>query len=394
MKIGIDARPLQGETQYRGIGKSLENVLRVLLADPGEHSFVFYIDGGLTIPSLLENFPGRKLIAIPSTRLGRKRYFRSVLASYRPARVRRQDVDVFLQYDASLGVPTSVPCVTVFYDLIPLLFRDKEKKQSAAGLRKYKNSLAGNLYWKKYIRTFSQYKRAQKIIAISHVSKQDYLKHTGSHQDVAVVHLGASGFGEAAAPTDPVQKLTSRPYLLYVGGIDFRKNVVALVQTFYELKLDFPDLRLLAVGKEFGLESQLGDLGWQAVIASNKAYAKDILTPGFISDSDLAWLYGHAMAFVFPSRYEGFGLPVLEAMQAGCPVVAYDNSSIPEVAGDAALLVPDGDSLVPAITKVLKDEALRQTLIQKGKARAKRFSWDRTARETLAILEEAGGKKV
>jgi glycosyltransferase involved in cell wall biosynthesis len=116
---------------------------------------------------------------------------------------------------------------------------------------------------------------------------------------------------------------------------------------------------------------------------------KQVITPGFISDSDLAWLYGHAMAFVFPSRYEGFGLPVLEAMQAGCPVVAYDNSSIPEVAGDAALLVPDGDSLVPAITKVLKDEALRQTLIQKGKARAKRFSWDRTARETLGVLSEA-----
>ncbi len=389
MKIGIDVRPLQGETQYRGIGKSLEALLRVWAAKPpAGHDLVFYVDGGVAKPTILGSFASSKQVIIPSAKLGRKRFFRSVLPSYRAPRPSRKDVDVFLQYDASLGVPSAVPSVAVFYDLIPLLFRDQEKKQVASGLRKHKNALAGNLYWKKYSRTFAQYKRARSLLSISESSRQDYKKLVDDEQDIRVVHLGTSDFSSEATTTAKIKDLGLDKYLLYVGGIDFRKNIVSLVKNFYALKADFPNLKLLAVGKEFGLESQLGDLGWHDVIDSNKAYAQDVITPGYMSDGELAWLYAQAQAFVFPSRYEGFGLPILEAMQAGCPVVTYDNSSIPEVAGEAALLVPDGESMVPALHKVLSDEALRQDLIKKGKARAKEFNWEKTAKETLAVLEE------
>ena len=121
-------------------------------------------------------------------------------------------------------------------------------------------------------------------------------------------------------------------------------------------------------------------------------YAKDVLTPGFISDVDLQYLYKQAVCLVFPSRYEGFGLPVLEAMAIGCPVVAYRNSSIPEVAGEAGLLVNDGDPLAPAIEKVLKDPKLRKDLIAKGRKQAAKFSWEKTAQRTLAVLREAAKK--
>ncbi len=389
MRVGIDARPLQGETQFRGIGKSLDNLIKVFAREYSDvHSFVFYVDGDIATPSIIKEFPNSKVIAVDSPMLGRKRYARSVLNSYKKAKPSTSDVDVFLQYDASLGVPTSVPCVTEFYDLIPLLFKDKEKQHRVKGIRKYKNSLARNLYWQKYLRTLKQYKYSKKLIAISEASKQDYLGHTKSKQDVRVVHLGTTGFDKSVGASKEIHKLTAKPFILYVGGIDVRKNVVALIDTFYELKNEFPDMRLLNVGKEFGFENLLGDQGWHKALSVNSEYAKDILTPGFISDEDLAWLYAKAMAFVFPSRYEGFGLPVLEAMQAGCPVVAYNNSSIPEVAGDAALLVPDGQTMVPAIKKILQDKELRQDLVTKGKKRAAQFTWEKTAKETLAVLEE------
>jgi len=295
-----------------------------------------------------------------------------------------------LQYDAYLGVPTSVPSVVVFHDLIPYLFRGAEKQEPATGLRKYKNALAGYLYWKKYLRTLRQYKRATKIIAISESSKRDYLEYLGYHKpgDVTVIYHGVGGFHEPGKPSAQAEQLAAKPYLLYVGAIDYRKNVVGLLQAFYDLKPDFPELRLLAVGKEFALHDQLGDRGWFKLLNSKPEYANDVLTPGFVGHDDLIWLYQHAAAFVFASRYEGFGLPVLEAMQAGCPVVAYRNSSIPEVAGDAALLADDGDVIAPVIRRLLSDDSLRQKLIASGKEQVKKFTWDTTAGQTINVLND------
>jgi glycosyltransferase involved in cell wall biosynthesis len=204
---------------------------------------------------------------------------------------------------------------------------------------------------------------------------------------VIVISHGLSINPSSEKPNAETKKLAEQPYLLYVGGIDIRKNVVGLLETFYQLKPDHPNLRLITVGKEFSLK-QLEDLGWHKVLEGNKDYAKDVIAPGFLSAGDLLYLYQKASAFVFPSRYEGFGLPVLEAMSAGCPVVAYNNSSIPEVAGSAALLVKDGDSLVPAVQRVLNDPKLRAELIRKGKERVKLFPWDKTAKKTLAVLRK------
>jgi len=389
MRVGIDARPLQGETQFRGIGKAFDFLLRAVLAKhTKDNSFVFYIDDALPVPELLNRFPDAKFISIPATQLGRKRFFRSFIPPYKTAQPSKSDVDVFFQYDAYLGVPTSVPSVVVFHDLIPYLFRNAEKQEPATGVRKYKNALAGHLYWKKYLRTLRQYRRATKIIAISESSKRDYLKYLGYHkpEDITVIYHGVGGFHKPGKPSAKAKELAAKPYLLYVGAIDFRKNVVGLLQAFYDLKPDYPDLRLLAVGKEFALHDQLGDRGWFKLLNSKPEFAKDVLTPGFIDHDDLIWLYQHAEAFVFPSRYEGFGLPVLEAMQASCPVVSYKNSSIPEVAGDAALLVEDGQPIAPAIRELLSDSALRQRLISQGAQQVEKFTWDKTAEQTLEVL--------
>jgi glycosyltransferase involved in cell wall biosynthesis len=396
MKIGIDARPLQHETQYRGIGKALESLLLNLGSELSKNDLVvFYLDGGLPKPKILDAFPTAKMSMVPAVRLGRKRYWRSFLPSFKPIDPASGEVDVVLQYDAGLGIPKKVPSVVVFHDLIPYLFRGQEKQRSRKGLKKAKDDLAREMYWRKYLGVLNTYQRATKIIAISQSSKNDLLKHTTGIQpaDVVVIALGLIALDSQGKPSARIRQLAKDPYLMYVGGIDLRKNLVGLLETFYKLKPKHPDLRLITVGKEFHLDDQLDSLGWFKVLGSRPAYAKDVIKPGFISAADLHYLYQHAAAFVLASRYEGFGLPVLEAMAAGCPVVAYDNSSIGEVAGDAAILVKDGKPLDPAINKLLNDPGLRAELIAKGKRQAAKFPWSATAKKTLELLRQTAAAK-
>jgi glycosyltransferase involved in cell wall biosynthesis len=234
------------------------------------------------------------------------------------------------------------------------------------------------------------YKKATAITAISKSSKKDLLKFFPDipASRVTVIHLGTNPLHYEGNPSKKIEKMAAKPYLLFVGGIDIRKNIVGLLKAFYELKPTHPDLQLITVGKEFELKDRLDDLGWFTILNSQPEYAKDVIIPGFLSSADLHYLYQKAAAFVFASRYEGFGLPVLEAMQAGCPVVAYDNSSIPEVAGSAALLVKDGHDLAPAISKLLDNPKLRKELIAKGYEQAAGFSWDDTAKKTLDLLHK------
>jgi len=392
LRIGIDARPLQGETRFRGIGKSFEYLMKAFLHHQGNHPYVFYVDDGLPLPGLIGRFPNHKIVRIPTSNLGRRRYFRSFMNSYSTVKPSKKDVEVFFQYDATLGVPRSVPTVTIFHDLIPYLFRGQEKKQAATGVRKYKNKLAGSMYWKKYLRTLRRYKRSAKIIAISQASKNDYIKHLGDFppKDIVVIH---HGFGEdhpdSHKPSAKAKELASKPYIMYLGGIDLRKNIAELVRAFYAIKPDFPDLRLIAVGKEFGLKDQLGDVGWNSELAKNKTFAKDILTPGFLDADDMSYLYARAKAFVHPTLYEGFGLPLLEAMQAGCPVICYDNSSLPELVGNAALIVKNGSPLAPHVKKVLSDGKLSARLAKEGPKQAAKFTWEETAAKTLETLLSA-----
>lgn len=172
----------------------------------------------------------------------------------------------------------------------------------------------------------------------------------------------------------------SKPYILFVSTIEPRKNIKTLVDAFNILK------------QKHKLEHQLvliGQKGWNCkpILAAieNSPWQNQIHQLGYLSDREVALFYTKADVFVYPSYYEGFGLPVLEAMTLGAPVVTSNTSSLPEVAGDAALLIDPHDptQLADAILRVISDPQLRQELIQKGKERAKLFSWERTAKETI-----------
>ncbi len=200
--------------------------------------------------------------------------------------------------------------------------------------------------------------------------------------DAAIVHVVPNGFdrrrpGNAASARTRI----GAPYVLAIGTIEPRKDYVGLVQAMSAVWADHPDVKLVIVG---------GD-GWgvdEFDAASRTAGAGDrIVRLGYVSDADKADLIAGAELLAYPSVYEGFGLPVLEAMDAGLPVVATAVEAVVEVAGDAAMLVPpnEPDQLAAAIATLLTDSDARGRLIDAGRERAARFSWERTAEQLLEL---------
>jgi glycosyltransferase involved in cell wall biosynthesis len=229
---------------------------------------------------------------------------------------------------------------------------------------------------------------ATRLLAISQATKDDLVRHYGvAPERVIVTYLAA---GDDMRPVDDPARLGSvksrcgiaGDYLLYVGTLQPRKNLARLVQAFAPVAADYPALQLVLAGKK----------GWmyEEIFAQVRRLGLEgrVVFTGYVGEEDLPALYSGALAFVFPSLYEGFGMPVLEAMACGAPVVASNTSSLPEVAGDAALLVDPMavDALSAALALVAGDPGLRAGLRARGLIQAARFSWERCARETLAAM--------
>jgi len=178
-------------------------------------------------------------------------------------------------------------------------------------------------------------------------------------------------------------------YILYVGTLHPRKNLTRLVEAYALLRQQPPPRGewppLVLAGRRGWMYDRL------AARVRELGLEREVIFPGYVPQADLAALYTGAACFVMPSLYEGFGLPVLEAMACGVPVVAANASSLPEVAGDAALLVEPTDvaGWAATLARMLADAPLQRELVARGLAQAARFSWQRCARETLAVLEEA-----
>ena len=239
------------------------------------------------------------------------------------------------------------------------------------------------------VRTYSQ--RVQQclgwtnlVVTISESSKRDIVELLGVPPErVWVTPLASRYASDTQGGNREMQAvdLGDRPFILFVSTLEPRKNVVRLIQAFDQLKTDRRiDHQLVLVGQK----------GWQfepifeAIAAS--PWQHHIRHLDYLSDAEVAYCYAQADVFAYPSLYEGFGLPVLEAMTLGCPVVTSNTSSLPEVAGNAALLIDPtsiGD-LAEALGQVIGDRTLRQSLIDRGYRQAAEFSWARTAQATLS----------
>lgn len=233
--------------------------------------------------------------------------------------------------------------------------------------------------------------RARKVITVSEYSARDIEALYGLSRDrIVVIPNGVSDDFRPASDGNALSEIRQRfsiqgeRFILFVGGADPRKNHRTFLAACARKVKQLEGCSLVLVGDPV---HRFGDLRQTAVTFGLE---NRVICTGRLSLADMRLLYSHAELFVFPSIYEGFGMPVLEAMACGAPVITSNRTSLPEVAGDAAILVnpEDADELADAIVRVLDDGALRDTLRVKGVERAKQFTWDDAARRTLALYQE------
>ncbi|SPE35416.1 Glycosyl transferase, group 1 [Candidatus Sulfopaludibacter sp. SbA3] len=275
------------------------------------------------------------------------------------------------------------PYVVTIHDLANLLFEDESGLRMRLRRFRFRRGLV----------------RAARVIAVSEATKRDVENILGvpPQRIRRVYNAPDPEFARASGP-EAAEKLRileryqiSYPFLLYAGNIRRHKNVPRLVEAFAVVREQlaghpiYRDLRLVIIGDTISLYPEVR----QAVIKSKMEHQVRFL--GFVPFDTLRCFFESAAAFVFPSRYEGFGLPPLEAMACGTPVVTSNISSLPEVVGDAAVLVKPENvfDIARGIREVLLDENLRAELVRRGREQAARFSWERTARQVLEIYAEA-----
>jgi glycosyltransferase involved in cell wall biosynthesis len=368
MRVAIDARKLHDF----GIGTYIRNLLRQLARIDRETEYILLSPAadldiarqlGPNFRTVLETSPNyslREQIHVPWV-------------------LRRERPDVF--HAPHYVLPPAVRCrsVVTIHDCIHLMFPQ------------YLPSKAAYAYARASM--WAAVKRSDCILTVSEASKRDILHFFNvAPEKIVVVYNAIDDHFWLTPPDDEVARVRERyqldhQFVLYVGNIKPHKNLVRLIEAFDELRrTGLEDLKLLIIGDEI---SKLPAL--RRAVHGHKLH-KHVRFLGYVSDDTLRVLYRLAAVFVFPSLYEGFGLPALEAMASGTPVVASNQSSLPEVTGDAAILVDPYDvaSIVDGMRRVLTDPAVASELRQRGRERARQFSWAQSVEKTRQVYEEIG----
>ena len=246
-----------------------------------------------------------------------------------------------------------------------------------------------DLYQLKFFTTYS-IKRARKILTISNFTKQEIIRfYKYSKDDIVVTYPGVDR--EKLTTIDKTTVITGtsskrlvniQPYILFVGTIQPRKNIVRLIKSFEQIQ---PRVKLILVGKKGWLYEPI------FTCISESVKRDQIIWLDYVTNNQLNYLYQNASCLVLPSLYEGFGLPVIEAMSSGCPVVLSNTSSLPEIAGGAGIYVnPQSiEDIASGITKALQlSVEQRKILIEKGKHQAQKFTWENCAEKTLEVFKQ------
>lgn len=365
-RIGIDVRKINDF----GIGTHIQNIVKNMANIDSEHDFI-----------LFHHFSERDHLELDKSNFyhivdrSPKYSLREHLSL--PMKMKQYELDLYHSPHYVLPILHNCPTIVTIHDVIHLLFPH------------YLPSRMAHSYAKMMM--FASTKAAVKVITVSQSSKRDIVRYLKiPPEKIEVIHNAVSDIFKPMDSHRLRKKIEenfgiSGDYLLYVGNLMPHKNLKRLIYAYYRLirKLKF-DVKLVIVGEGIPHYRELKML-------TNDLGLKDkVMFLGFISKSWLPSLYNEAKVFVFPSQYEGFGLPPLEAMACGTPVVTSNTSSLPEVVSDAGLLIDpyNIDELVEAMERSITDQKLRHELIEKGLQRVKHFSWERSARQTLKIYKD------
>ncbi|MCZ7569698.1 MAG: glycosyltransferase family 4 protein [Ardenticatenaceae bacterium] len=371
MRIGIEATALHGVRS--GVGTYTLNLLWHLWQSPAGscHEWLLFSNRPLTLNGY---DPGDRARVVGNYQFRYQSLWRQALLpfalhAYRPA------VCHFTNLMAPLWAPC--PMVVTIHDLTLKLMPHYHPVR--------RRTVMGPLL-------APSARQAARIIAVSETSKRDIVAFLGVADEKISVIYEAAGPAFRPRPAAEVAQVLGRlsldqPYILYVGTIEPRKNLVRLVRAFAHLRAEGRCERLVLAGA----------LGWDYAPLfaeiERLGLGDAVIHLGFVPQDELVVLYNGAAVFVFPSLYEGFGLPPLEAMACGTPVITSTTSACAELATDAALLVDPTDELAiaEALRQVLTDSDLAADLRQRGLARVAAFSWEQTAEQTLAVYEAAAG---
>ena len=393
MNIGIDIRALQTGHRFRGIGEVTKQVTNRIIkkANKDNHKIIFYeyLDSDpkeiLNIPKDL-NHRTIKVGKNPendknSTKFNKLK--RNLKELYGNPIARSGEADVFVQFDYAFGVPKNTRTVLIKHDLIPYVFWNSFFESAWVpfknkALRTTLRTVFANYKFNRILKR--SLKNANKIISVSDSTKKDIIRFFNiDDSKIDVVPLGVDTISAVTSDTNNMITMPTKPYLIFVGAGDERRRVDELVAAYNNLKADGYDIQLVLVGENFKEPKQIPNKRTRdAVLLSS--YPKDILTMGYVDDATKQRLFRGAVAFVYPTQYEGFGIPILEAFLLETPVITYKNSSIPEVGGDQAIYADDWtDILKEAKTLLGEDKEKRQKRIDSAKKYVKKFTWDKTA---------------
>ncbi len=375
MRIGIDVRSMFGTPA--GVGRYVSNLLKCLSYMDKENSYCLYTDCKVETPIVQQPNFHQKHLTLPFA----QNYF--TWNHFRlPLELFFHPVDLFHFPFYTIPVIRNYKSIVTIHDITYEVHPEWYSRKALFATRPFSRYAA---------------KHADKVLTDSHYSKGDLIKYYGISEDkIVVTYLGVEEWfrkiedSSALENTKTKYRITSQHVILYVGAIHTRRNVEQLIRAFHIMCQKLSDVQLVLVGKQeypyFDIQALVNEL----------ALTNRVILTGYIHiyNPALLHLYNIADLFIYPSSYEGFGLPPLEAMACGTPVITSNNTSLPEITGDAAILLDDPlniDEMANIMHQVLNNEKLCHDMMTKGIAQARKFPWEQVAKKTLSAYQEVLG---
>ncbi len=365
MRIGFDARL----AHWPGIGRYIQALAKHLPEIGPRHEYIFYFTTAEACHLYGSQHPRATNMVFPSPVFSLQEQWQW------PQRIRQDRLNLF--HATHYVAPLLTPCalVVTIHDLVGFRYPDAMFSRLA---RLYNHWMTKTAVW-----------RAAHLIANSHFTGRELQMHLSVQPDkITVTHLGVDPgyFDPPGVELTILQERYKIPeqYILYLGTRKPWKNLPVLLAALQQLRKQGEPIKLVMAGKNAQHQMDLSETIHQMDLHDQ------VREVGYIAEDDIPAIYAYATAFVLPSYYEGFGLPILEAMAAGTPVVASQAASLPEVVGTAGLIVnantPTG--FAAAITRILREPDLRMSMRQQGRARASQFTWEACAAKTISVYEQ------
>lgn len=356
-KITIDARMINSS----GIGTYIKNLLPIIIKKMSHNQF-YIIGNSEELNSYIGNYDNVTYIDlnVPIYSLKEQINLKKVIP---------KDTDLFFSPHYNIPLFFSGKLVTTVHDMFHI------------AMHQYLNSTAQKIYAKFMFKAVKL--KSDKILTVSNFSKKEIIKYVNiDDSKVHVTYNGVTKNDNDGCYSD--YKHNRKPYLLFIGNVKPHKNLIKLLEAF-NLLPEHIDVELVIIGKKDGFIN--GDL---KVKEFAKSMENKVRFTGYLSEEELQEYILYSQGLVFPSLYEGFGLPPLEAMIHGCPVIASNVASIPEICGDAVLYVDpyNPEDIANKIKMLLSNKELQEDLIQKGFNRVKKFTWENCAVDTINVIEE------